>query len=426
MKTWWVVCLIVGLTAVGTASDVQAQNKEKERKGNILERIILASPVQPVPEYAFKNSGQQISVIIGQFRNESTWDNVFKKSFTYKAGGETHIDYYAFTENGWEADGGAVYTIAENGLPLKTMVRYTAGGSDIFKQEFFYNEVFELDSLHSGDIFFGENSVTKVYFTYHDSDSISYTGHSTGSDAYSFSGYFSYRGNRLISEETDNYGEYTEKYRMIYMDMDFNDLLRSLASEYLHYGYEQEYYDDFSGEYVSDYRQRVEYDSRNGLLRRLFIEWYNNGNWETENRDEFAYDEENRLNQILRYYYNWEAGEWEVGYRDVFSYQTGVSIEEPPVNLPDHFELHQNYPNPFNPVTQIPFTLHRSGEISLKVYNSNGMLVKDFGSERLSAGTYTRTFTGGSFSSGLYFARLESSDIQGKHWVQSVRMLLIK
>lgn len=426
MKTRWVVCLTVGLISVCTASDVQAQNRETERKGNILERLILASPVQPVPEYAFKNSGQQISVIIGQFRNESTWDNVYKKAFTYKAGGETHIDYYAFTENGWEADGGAVYTIAENGLPLKTMVRYTAGGSDFFEQEFFYNEVFELDSLHSGDIFFGENSVTKVYFTYHGSDSVSYSGFATGSDAYSFSGYFSYRGNRLISEETDNYGEYTEKYRMIYMDMDFNDLLRSLASEYLHYGYEQEYYDDFSGEYISEYRQRVEYDSGNGLLLRLFNEWFYNENWETENRDDFAYDEENRLNQILRYYYNWETGEWEAGYRDVFSYQTGVSIEEPPVNLPDHFELHQNYPNPFNPLTLIPFSLNRTATVSLRIYNSNGMLVSDYGTELLAAGEYTRSFSGEGFSSGLYFARLESTDLKGAFTVKSVPMMMIK
>ena len=42
------------------------------------------------------------------------------------------------------------------------------------------------------------------------------------------------------------------------------------------------------------------------------------------------------------------------------------------------FELYQNMPNPFNHSTTIGFTIPESGEVSFKVYDYNGTVLKQF------------------------------------------------
>jgi hypothetical protein len=53
---------------------------------------------------------------------------------------------------------------------------------------------------------------------------------------------------------------------------------------------------------------------------------------------------------------------------------TGVANTAAPV--PDHFALSQAYPNPFNPSTNVDFALAQAGNVSLKVYNVLGQMVK--------------------------------------------------
>ncbi|MBN1634329.1 MAG: T9SS type A sorting domain-containing protein, partial [Ignavibacteria bacterium] len=94
---------------------------------------------------------------------------------------------------------------------------------------------------------------------------------------------------------------------------------------------------------------------------------------------------------------------------------------------PEKYELSQNYPNPFNPVTNIQFTIPKSGLVSLKVYDVLGREVKSLVNEFKQAGSYIVSFDvrhGGSsseLSSGIYFYRLEAGD-----FVQIKRMILLK
>jgi len=55
--------------------------------------------------------------------------------------------------------------------------------------------------------------------------------------------------------------------------------------------------------------------------------------------------------------------------------------------LPRTFSLEQNYPNPFNPSTKIPFTVVKSGNVRITVYNILGQLV-DAKEYDLQAGSY--------------------------------------
>ena len=67
-----------------------------------------------------------------------------------------------------------------------------------------------------------------------------------------------------------------------------------------------------------------------------------------------------------------------------------------------------NYPNPFNPNTTIKLTIPRMGDVSLKVFNVRGELVRTLVNGQLEAGTHEIVWDGKSdqgnqASSGVYF-----------------------
>ncbi len=76
--------------------------------------------------------------------------------------------------------------------------------------------------------------------------------------------------------------------------------------------------------------------------------------------------------------------------------------------LPVSFGLAQNYPNPFNPSTIIEFSIPKSGDVKLKVYNILGQSVRTLIDGPMSAGQHTVYFDGSGLPSGIYFYRLSS------------------
>lgn len=89
--------------------------------------------------------------------------------------------------------------------------------------------------------------------------------------------------------------------------------------------------------------------------------------------------------------------------------------------VPASFELYQNYPNPFNPSTNIKFSLPNSGNISLKVYDQLGKEVSNLADGFRSAGTYEISFDASKLTSGIYFYKLVTNEINA-----TKKMLLIK
>jgi len=90
-------------------------------------------------------------------------------------------------------------------------------------------------------------------------------------------------------------------------------------------------------------------------------------------------------------------------------------------SLPDEFSLSQNYPNPFNPTTNIEFSLPKSSEVSLKIFDMLGKEVVSLIKENKLAGTYRVSFDASKLSSGIYFYRLDTDLFS-----QSRKMLLLK
>ena len=105
-----------------------------------------------------------------------------------------------------------------------------------------------------------------------------------------------------------------------------------------------------------------------------------------------------------------------------FEYSDVVTVT---VGVPVLYSLSQNYPNPFNPETRIDYTIPEQQNVSLKVYNMLGEMVKELVNEVKPAGTYSVTFNtsshGDGLPSGVYVYRLQTD-----HYSADGKMTLLK
>jgi hypothetical protein len=99
---------------------------------------------------------------------------------------------------------------------------------------------------------------------------------------------------------------------------------------------------------------------------------------------------------------------------------TGTGIEEV-AGIPTAYKLEQNYPNPFNPSTVINFTIPKSGNVTLKVYNALGQEVATLVNEYKDASNYKVSFNASKLASGIYIYTINAGD-----FTQSKKMMLLK
>jgi hypothetical protein len=88
--------------------------------------------------------------------------------------------------------------------------------------------------------------------------------------------------------------------------------------------------------------------------------------------------------------------------------------------VPDENLLLQNYPNPFNPETWIPFAVTQDTDVTIRIYNVSGQLVRTLNLGRLDAGYYVdksksaywdgKNSRGESVASGIYFYQIRAGD----------------
>ena len=87
---------------------------------------------------------------------------------------------------------------------------------------------------------------------------------------------------------------------------------------------------------------------------------------------------------------------------------------------PIHTQLLQNYPNPFNPETWIPYQLASDADVTVTIYDTGSVLVRQLDLGYQQAGYYTdrvraaywdgRNHLGESVGSGIYFYQLRAGD----------------
>jgi photosystem II stability/assembly factor-like uncharacterized protein len=90
-------------------------------------------------------------------------------------------------------------------------------------------------------------------------------------------------------------------------------------------------------------------------------------------------------------------------------------------SIPEKFALSQNYPNPFNPATRISYQLPETGNVKLTVFDISGKQIATLVNSQQNAGYYNINFDGSSFSSGVYFYKIEAGS-----FVETKKMLLVK
>jgi len=111
----------------------------------------------------------------------------------------------------------------------------------------------------------------------------------------------------------------------------------------------------------------------------------------------------------------------------LFKYtESGVHGSDKDGILPIITKIGRNYPNPFNPVTTIPFSLSKPGNVRLSVWDVSGKLIIVLEDKYLSAGNHTVQWNGTNLygnqvSSGVYILKLSTGK---KDYIS--RILLLK
>lgn len=88
---------------------------------------------------------------------------------------------------------------------------------------------------------------------------------------------------------------------------------------------------------------------------------------------------------------------------------------------PASFLLYQNYPNPFNPVTIINFSIPKSSNVMIKVYDDIGREITTLVNEDKLPGEYQVIFNAKGLTSGIYFYKLFVDD-----YTETKKLVLLK
>ncbi len=91
-----------------------------------------------------------------------------------------------------------------------------------------------------------------------------------------------------------------------------------------------------------------------------------------------------------------------------FAYNQGI---DKPKTLPEDHTIMSCYPNPFNARTKIDFSLTQPGMVTLSIYDITGRLIETLARQYYPAGSHSVIWDAGQNCSGVYFARIESDNI---------------
>ena len=107
---------------------------------------------------------------------------------------------------------------------------------------------------------------------------------------------------------------------------------------------------------------------------------------------------------------------------EIWNFSTLVTgIKKLNSNIPEEFSLFQNYPNPFNPSTNIKFDIPKSSNVKIIVYNNLGKEIAKLVDKKLSEGSYEVNWNASSYSSGIYYYRIEAEEFTDVR-----KMILVK
>jgi N-acetylneuraminic acid mutarotase len=95
---------------------------------------------------------------------------------------------------------------------------------------------------------------------------------------------------------------------------------------------------------------------------------------------------------------------------DAFSIPVTVGIESEEEVEPKQFALYPNTPNPFNPSTTIRYSIPKSSEVTLTIYDLLGREIETLVNKNQTPGEYSVVWNGQVHPSGIYICRLRAGD----------------
>ncbi len=103
-----------------------------------------------------------------------------------------------------------------------------------------------------------------------------------------------------------------------------------------------------------------------------------------------------------------------------------TNVEDRIASVPEAFRLEQNYPNPFNPSTTIKYTLNKSTQVKVTVYNILGETVKTLVDQKQNAGRNEVVWNGTNkagiqMASGIYYYSVATESAS-----KTMKMVLLK
>lgn len=98
-----------------------------------------------------------------------------------------------------------------------------------------------------------------------------------------------------------------------------------------------------------------------------------------------------------------------------------VGVQQISTEMPEKYSLSQNYPNPFNPATTIEYSIVKSGNVKISVFDISGKEVQVIQNNFQNPGTYSAKFEAVNLSSGVYFYMIQTND-----FVDTKKMILVK
>ena len=111
------------------------------------------------------------------------------------------------------------------------------------------------------------------------------------------------------------------------------------------------------------------------------------------------------------YFDNFLSAYGDANIRAKISTDAFISIEEN-THLPNQISLFPNYPNPFNPTTILSFSLINNDHVLLEVYDIKGQNIETLVNSELFAGRHKIKWNGTQYSSGIYFIKLRTENIE--------------
>ena len=114
----------------------------------------------------------------------------------------------------------------------------------------------------------------------------------------------------------------------------------------------------------------------------------------------------------------------QIDFNGTYSYSDEIEVNLNPLS----FSLEQNWPNPFNNSCVIRYSIPKSSQVTLKIFNTLGEEIATLVNEEKPVGTYKVNWNAANLPSGVYFYRIQSvpSSSSGQAFIDTKKMILLK